>query len=456
MDDHIEIDTEMSRLLGQAGRMEASKSKQALQLHSVQLRLWASDDNGQAIRPWYVLVLELYPRGKVVNQYLADPAGEKPDAKQLLRALLKHIVSPPAGERAVRPTHVSVCEEADVTLFNAVNNRLRAEISVLTPADGVRDYVRKFSDKLVDSGRATRTDGAEREGLLVSGVSSGAALRLAKAAVEMYKAAPWDAIPDHIALAIRAPSDGAVFYASVLGGSKDSVCGFALMPTLSALRAKYRRANGGAAANGATANNDISGASSLDRDALLCAACGCRVADAHGALHAVDDEVEMSVSRCGGCRRVVYCDVSCQRSDWKRRHRTECGRVAADKKTKLDEREEWCWLRRELALLFVDATAVPFDDLDLFDEHRWPCIDSKDEQPALFPFSFVTIVGAPNMPTVQPRVERPTPKEVETLIAVANALVECSAPPPPKTTLFLKGGASLAVREDLRESCVKQ
>eukprot|EP00171_Calliarthron_tuberculosum_P016539 IDg16539t1 len=101
----LKLDDELSRLLAKASRAEVPESKLAIQLHAVQLRLWVSDKDDQAIRPWYIVILELYPRGKVVNQYLASPAGERPGAGQLLRALLNHVVAPPSGERRVRPTH---------------------------------------------------------------------------------------------------------------------------------------------------------------------------------------------------------------------------------------------------------------------------------------------------------------------------------------------------------------
>lgn len=36
-----------------------------------------------------------------------------------------------------------------------------------------------------------------------------------------------------------------------------------------------------------------------------------------------------AVQRCGGCRRVVYCSVKCQRADWRAGHRTECSTLKA-------------------------------------------------------------------------------------------------------------------------------
>lgn len=440
----LKLDDDLSKLLSRASRVETPPAKLAIQLHAVQLRLWVSDAEERAIRPWYIVILELYPRGKVVNQYLASPPGERPDARQLLRALLQHVISPPTGERRARPTHVSVVSERDGDLLRPhVEGRLRAELGVLTLADGVADYVRAFSDKLVEAGRATRADAADRPGILTSGkVTRTAASELAAAAVAMHGAAPWKRIADALALAIRVPSSGVVYYASVLGGSADSVRGVALMPTLSALRAKYRRAN----SLSAPAEKEKV---SVDRDALLCGACGKRVAQP-AALHTNSGDGAF-VHRCGGCRRVLYCDKKCQRADWKRRHRVECARVGGDADAVLDQRDEWKWMSRELALLFVDPTAVPFDDLDAFDEHDWPFIDGQGEDPPYYPFAFVSVVGASL--ALAPRVERPNADEVEVLTAVARALVECAAPPPPDTTMHLAGGASIAVREDLRESC---
>ncbi len=446
----MKLTDELRGMLARAAKVPHPKHKQSLQIHPVQLRLWA-DDDGVAVRPWYVVVLELYPRGKVVNQYLARPVAQKPGPDQILRALLRHILEPPEGARA-RPAHVAVVERGVHAALQAVLPKAFTRLECTTLADGLDDYVNAFSERMVASDKGTRADGSQRAGLLRAGVGAREAGALATTACAMWRMGPWKRIVDTIALRAVVPVDDVrtqTYYVSVLGNDDDSVKGFALMPTLAALRAKYRRHNKAAVCDvdvGATNKPHV------DLDKLLCAACGrCLATDSQRARRRPDDgeRAQLYVYRCSGCGRVMYCNEKCQRVDWKARHRTECEKARTDENF-VFERKEWAWLNRELALLFVDPTAVPFDDLDAFEQHAWPLIDN--ENPPLYPFAFVTVIQDQML---QPRVERPGPREVEVLTMIASALAECTAPPPEDTTLHLKNGVSISVCEDLKLSCAR-
>lgn len=432
-------DAALSTALARALKVPQSPQKLALQLAAVQLRLWAADEADQACRPWYIVVLELYPRGKVTNQTISKPASTKPDARALLKFLLSHIDAPGTGERRCRPTHVSFVSEVDADAVRPLLAPLGIETQCLTLADGVGDYVSRFSEKLVNSGRATRSDASARPGLTASsGVGVPEARALATAAAQMHRAAPWGRIGDALALAVRLPRTPAAavrprWYASILGGGGGSVVGVALMPTLAALRAKFRRSTG----LPLTARSP-----GFDADAILCASCGARVLDP-GASD------EAFINRCAGCRKVVYCNARCQKRDWKLRHRFECAK-AKDDPEYVFRRKEWDWQNRELALLFVDPTAMPFDDLDVFEEHALPFVDAS---PPLYPFAFVTVINGSG--PLEKRVERPNKGEVDVLTMVATALTECVAPPPKDCALHLANGVSVALVEDLKASCAK-
>lgn len=431
-------DAALTSLLARASKAPLSSQKQALQLAAVQLRLWAADESDNACRPWYIVVLELYPRGKVINQTIAKPASVRPDARALLSFLLEHIDSPAAGDTRARPTHASFVSQADADAVRPFLSPLGIETQCLTLADGVADYVSRFSDKLVASGRATRSDASARAGLLASsGVGVPEARALAAAASSLHRAAPWARVQDALALAVRLPRTPSAavrprWYASILGGGGGSVVGFALMPTMAALRAKFRR-SAGLPPDRSTA---------LDVDGILCAACGARVIDAIA-------EGDVFVNRCAGCRKVVYCNEECQRRDWRLRHRSECAKARDDPEF-VPRRREWDWQNRELAMLFVDPTAMPFDDLDVFEEHGLPFVDAS---PPLYPFAFVTVINGSG--PLEKRVERPNKGELEVLTKVATAFTECVAPPPENCSLHLANGVSVALVEDLKKSCTK-
>lgn len=450
------VEDEVGELLSRAERVPQSDGKLALQVVPVRMRHWVADGD-KACRPWYVIVLELYPRGKVVAQKANIIVSQKPSPQFLVQVLATHIVDPESGV-PTRPTHVSFVEEHVTEICKPLLKKLRVQCETLTLADGVDNYVKMFSEKLVDMDKASRGDSAERPGLLkIEGVSLKLASGVNAAAVAMYGAAAWNKIKETVALQVLLPRTPKStyrerFYASVLG-SDGKVFGFALMPTLESLRTKYRRAlasrdpNYVEFANGdqadASAPADIQNSPQQYRDSLLCASCGKRVGQ--------DPSMDGGhyVYRCAGCKRLLYCGEACQRSDWRTRHREECSKAAADPEF-VFTRPQWAWLKRELALLFVDPTAMPFDDLDDAEKHNWPYID--DASPPLHPFPFVTTMSPDG---VTKRVERPTASELVILTHVATALTECVAPLPQDCTLHLANGVSISVADDLAQSQCK-
>lgn len=427
-----------------AMQLPSSSSKLLLQFVAVRLRVWVSDESGIVHRPVYIFCLELYPRGRVINQRLHTPIGTHPTAADYLDFLISHIVSPPADTERHRPTHVAFVDDNVTKKLRSSLAKLRVEVSTLSMADGVLDYVSKFSTHLVEKGKATRGDAAERAGMLtVSGITVDKVAKMCQSAVKMYSRRPWQRVPEHIALKVRMPSEEGrngyreQFYVTILGSDKKAF-GFAMMASLNELRGKYRRAILGG-------SNEEEGGGLLAGDIMVCAACGKRVGET------TLDNGQRYVDRCGGCKRVLYCDEVCQRLDWKLRHRFECARAREDPEF-VFKRDEWAWLRRELALLFVDPTSVPFDDLDGFEDHDWKLINNDDGQLSLYPMPFVTVQGIGGMTVA--RVQRPTEKELRFVTLIANAMSESNRPPPPDGVLHLASGVSIEYAENLAD-CIK-
>lgn len=460
------LPSSLVRKLDAAQRLPQSEGKIAYQIVAVQLRVWLADQNDVACRPWYIFCLELYPRGKVINQRLHSPASRKPSSEALLDFLLDHIVEPPDGEARARPTHVSFVAKEETAMLKPLLSKLKIEVGTLTLADGIDDYIKLFSNKLVEREQATRAEASERPGLLsVKGVTADMISDLMSATVEMFNAEPWKRIPEHIALEIRLPSSDDSkyrdrYYVTVLG-SDEKVQGFALMASLKTLREKYRRAilrltddthdssdedensekeAGDTNGNGVESNKHSFAVSKTMDDIFLCAACGKRV----GEIAAQDGA--KYVDRCGGCKRLLYCGERCQKLDWRARHKGECRQATTDADF-VFKRDEWAWLQREIALLFLDPTAIPFDDLEANEKHNWKFVDNVS--PPLYPMPFVTVQGSTIMTN---RMDRPTAKEVKFATLIAKALTECVSPPPADGVLHLASGVSIACAENLAES----
>ncbi|CDF37965.1 unnamed protein product [Chondrus crispus] len=451
------LPAELLRKLEAAQRVEPPSTRLAYQVLAIQLRVWLADQNDVACRPWYILIAELYPRGKVINQRVHSPAAQKPGPAALLHFLADHILCPPEGE-AARPTHVSFIEDAVTDALKPTLTKLRIEAGTLIVADGIAEYTKLFSNKMINMNKATRGDAAERPGILsVRGLTPSVAGEMCAAAKEMFRARPWSRIAEHIALEIRLPTPDPGhnyrdrYYVTVLG-SAGNVQGFALMPSLTKLREKYRRAvrnkgealeevsddeEGDGAFEGARKGHSVS--RTMD-DVLLCGACGKRVGEA------TEGDGAKYVDRCGGCRRLLYCNERCQKLDWRERHKDECQQATSDAEY-VFKRDEWAWLQRELALLFLDPTAIPFDDLDAAETYKWDYIE--EVSPPLHPLPFVTVEGTASGTN---RMDRPTVKEFGFMTLIAKALTECVSPPPDDGTLHLASGVSISVAENLKES----
>mmetsp|Transcript_7010 Transcript_7010/g.30807 ORF Transcript_7010/g.30807 Transcript_7010/m.30807 type:complete len:96 (-) Transcript_7010:4099-4386(-) len=65
-------------------------------------------------------------------------------------------------------------------------------------------------------------------------------------------------------------------------------------------------------------------------------------------------------------------------------------------------------------MVFLDSSAVPFDDLEYAEVNEF-----WDAQSSKFPLIFVSIQGSPMLP---PRVVRPTPEELEWMTMLISAL----------------------------------
>lgn len=472
--------------LADAARHPISEQKLALQVVAQKARVWAADDGGQACRPWYMLILELYPRGKVINHQIHRPASVPPPTSALLTFLLHHISNPPSPATPIRPTHVSFVDSNVTLAVKSHLEKLAMVVDTLTLADGVSDYMRMFADKLVESDRATRSDAAERPGLLSNpSVTSDLVTKLMTRAVRMHQIQPWNRIPEYIALRVTLPlqpeyaskttttDNKLTMYVSVLGG-EGSVMGFAAVPSLSTLRQKFRRVMAGRGK--ATLDVDADDTDDADilglrrivpTDICLCAACGAPVAS-----EATTEQGQTGhwAWRCAQCRFVHYCDRSCQRDDWKRRHRAECHRLleaendgsshnytdpVQTNRTKLlharrelaQARKEWSWVYRELALLFMDPTAVPFDDLDHFDTFKWPYVSSAS--PPLYPLPFVSVQDSTSFSS---RRDLPSYNEVRALTLIANALCQCTSVPSMDGSVHLDGDVVISVAENLAEA----
>ncbi|KAJ3532381.1 hypothetical protein NMY22_g7767 [Coprinellus aureogranulatus] len=61
----------------------------------------------------------------------------------------------------------------------------------------------------------------------------------------------------------------------------------------------------------------------LSKRSQICSNIGCEIA---GSVRlCTGSQLQTTVLKCSGCRRVVYCSKACQKSDWDKLHRKECG-----------------------------------------------------------------------------------------------------------------------------------
>lgn len=526
----LHLSNDLRTRLQAVSKLGQSTNNHALQVVCLQARVWAADENDQACRPWYILCLEIYPRGKVVNHRIHKPASLRPRPSDIFAFILDHMKSPPDGEASIRPTHVSFVDRDLELALNPHLTRLKIKCEHLVMADGVMEYMSKFSDRLVERGQATRGDSGERPGMMSGkGVTKEMIAALMRAATEMHEVQPWKRIPEHVALEVRLPSEGVMmndrhlgsggsssssnnnssntnsngdvgntidgkhnqyadggsmpnqkqssrpvidrkkirnrdkFYVTVLG-CDDSVYGFVLVSSLAMLRDKYRRVIGKRTGvdmsrtrlpsssssdddddNSTSSNNENTDhsnngfCSALASDVLVCAMCGTRVGEE-------GPGTERWVNRCSACRRLYYCDEVCQYKDWGLRHMMECEAAQNDSEY-VFIRPEWAWIDREVALLFLDPTAVPFDDLDGFTQHGWDAVLSTS--PPSYPLPVVSVQTSDGLSS---RRDVPTAKEIIALTHIANGLKECVSVPPNDGTLHLTNGLSVSLAENLAET----
>lgn len=477
----LPLTSSLTHQLNAALKIPLSPSNHALQIVTLQARVWSADEEDQACRPWYILGLEIYPRGTVVNHAVHSPPSSRPKPSDLLSFLLKHITNPLDNERSIRPTHVSFVDDNVTNVVTEHLRNLKIKCETLTIADGVMTYLKKFSEKLVQRGLATRGDAAERPGMLsIKNVIPSTVSSLMSSAVQMFKAAPWSGIPEHVALQVRLPSfdinsttctsstsssnsptasdtiastsSSATtinsrttkryrekYYVTILGSDK-KVFGFGLVSSLSILRDRYRRIMMKRTGTEIfdDENLDSDKAKPIASDVHLCASCGRRVGDDSSSEHIAD--------RCSGCHRLLYCDENCQRTDWRENHKNECKQALSDPDFVFN-RPQWAWLDRELAFLFLDPTSLPFDDLDAFEEHQWKFVDFVS--PPMYAMPFVSVQGSDG---VSSRRALPTEREFIIMNSVAQALTECLSTPPSDGTLHLSNGVSISLAENLADS----
>eukprot|EP00172_Hildenbrandia_rubra_P004430 Plantae.Rhodophyta-Hildenbrandia_rubra.ctg8962.p1 GENE.Plantae.Rhodophyta-Hildenbrandia_rubra.ctg8962~~Plantae.Rhodophyta-Hildenbrandia_rubra.ctg8962.p1 ORF type:complete len:447 (+),score=55.45 Plantae.Rhodophyta-Hildenbrandia_rubra.ctg8962:127-1467(+) len=414
-----------------------SAAKVVWQVVAEPMRFWVADERDQVCRPYYLLLLEIYPRGKVIHYSIHSPAADPPLPIHYAKFIMKYMLDPGVGEERARPTMISFVDNDLRMALAPLTDVLNVEVKTLVIADGVDDFVRKLSKGLVDKGKATRGDAAERPGLLISeGITASMMKEFMGKCVELFRNAPWDAVDESLAVEVTFPKEATTIqnplYATILGSTK-KIQGLALMATLNALRAKFKSARGLEDANSddTTQENRVLGV-------LVCAFCGKRTdrGKKDGALF---------VNRCGGCKRLLYCDRSCQKRDWGKRHRFEC--LQARDVDYVFKRDEWAWLRRELAILFVDPTTMPFDDLDAIRAHSMPFLE--DQSPPLYPLAFVTKTDSGLYAN---KMTRPTSTELLLLSMTCDALIENGSRVLSKSPVRFSNGVILRVVEDLAKT----
>ncbi|OSX69296.1 hypothetical protein BU14_1650s0002 [Porphyra umbilicalis] len=450
------------RALPASSRAASGGSKRVWQIVSLPLRVWATDPaTGAVIRPFYMLALELYPSGSVsACGRVRERPAEHPPPLELLRFALASMAEP-AGDNGprVRPDVVTFLDEATTALATPPLAAAGMEAQTLTLAEGVSEYVASLSNKMVEKDTAAVGDVSGHPGLLRSpGVTVDVLRSMHASAAAMAAARPWRYLPERLALRVTA-LDGRVYFVSVFGSDGDAT-GFVAAPSLVALQAKFTRATGMGTpvlADGVEVPSVYGG------EVVLCAACGRRLAEkgrprprppcagatgrsADGAAAGDDGVSGTPVNRCSRCHAVYYCGRPCQVRDWAARHHAEC--TDAEAGPRLAARPEGVWVRRELALILCDPTAVPFDDLDAIAEHGLGGMAGDPDKPkpdaggVLYPVPFVTVAGAGAGGggggaagsdaaglTAKPGVERPGLQELELLDAVARALAEVTEPP---------------------------
>lgn len=339
--------------------------------------------------------------------------------------------------------------------------------SVLVEAEGVREFMHRFAENLVAKGKGATSTASESPGLIQTLMSGGerrdgaAAHRYrlrslsspeAEAVVAhyyrlaclMYERKPWDTVSESWLFRVESVCDEQALvgpgpvalrmhtrFLVVLGGNAP---GFVGLPSVRAARKRYaasiRQRIGASTKTGTAAQHNESDepttplytpsevVASLSEDdipdVVLCAHTG-RVIPGPYAY------------RCSRCKRAYYVDSEAQKADWQR-HAPECEAIAnaktsASESSILDARDlslitRNFWRYAELVHLYMEESALCFDDLDAIEENGWPIAARSSNA---WPVPFVTIGGG-SLP--RPLVERPNLEELSWMIALMEWILE--------------------------------
>uniref|UniRef100_A0A6T6B3W4 MYND-type domain-containing protein n=1 Tax=Compsopogon caeruleus TaxID=31354 RepID=A0A6T6B3W4_9RHOD len=345
------------------------------------------DENSRVVRPYLILVMELYPRGCVIRNRYAKPAGSYPDPQAILNLILDEILDPMADNPQNRPMQVAFVDSNLTDALRPVLKTLEIETTSLSRADGVSEFLQAFSQRIVEKENAAISDSSNHPGLLsVPLVTASLVHRVMTACLNMQERQPWKIIPENVGLFCYYSGERVVV--TVLGSAGRSQ-GFAVTRSPRAAKHKYRKAMG----------LDLTDYGPTMR--MLCGSCG------------TEPEAGSNSHRCAGCRSIFYCNENCQSRDWTAMHWNECDKL---KRGDLDFVSRACWALRELVVLFMEESAVPFDDLDALEKYNWPT--GEPPQSHLIPFVNITNLG------FEPRIERPTPEELTMIRCIADGISE--------------------------------
>jgi hypothetical protein len=339
--------------------------------------------------------------------------------------------------------------------------------SVLAEAEGVREFMRRFAENLVAKGKGATSTASESPGLIQTLMLGGErrdgfgaqryvlrplAVSDATAAVAIYyrlaclwyERRPWEHVHESWLFRVESICGAQAFTGSVpealrrhmrflvvLGGEAP---GFVGLPSVRAARKRYassvcarKEANASPGictdsqelAQSGTPSytpSDVVASLSEDNipDVVLCAYTG-RVIPGPYAY------------RCSRCKNAYYLDREAQKADWQR-HAPECESMAtshalASELTHLAKQGpplifRHFWRYAEVVQLYMEESALCFDDLDAIEEHNWPIANKGLHA---WPVPFVT-VGGHSMP--RPSVERPNLEELSWMIAIMSWMLE--------------------------------
>eukprot|EP00184_Porphyridium_aerugineum_P001856 CAMPEP_0184698702 /NCGR_PEP_ID=MMETSP0313-20130426/5222_1 /TAXON_ID=2792 /ORGANISM="Porphyridium aerugineum, Strain SAG 1380-2" /LENGTH=479 /DNA_ID=CAMNT_0027157673 /DNA_START=33 /DNA_END=1472 /DNA_ORIENTATION=+ len=429
------LSPELSTLLSKCLKLEL-RQRLLWQIDAFRLRVWVADDDGVPVRPFLIILNELYPRGCVLSSRMPDRTpgrkhNVKPDATELAIFALKKMLDPAEGQAPVRPQTLHCSDESLVEPLRKIFSKIGVLVSYLSVAEGIDEHVKVYSRKLIEKDMATSGDAGELPGLYkVKGVGEDLALQVYRSLVEMYKAAPWDkGLTENLAFKTDFESNfvdnSVASFVTILGANDVKSRGFAAGNSVRVMKLKFMKAT---IQHG---DNDIDAFADIE---YRCAACG------------KEYEEGAHVFRCSGCKLVYYCSDECQRKDWKdNNHKSECSKWRDAKPGDNPPTiVRACWRRRELVLLFTEDVAAPFEDLDFIERHKLELpsevVEEDDEEEeegndekkkqkeskvehnlrkvTLYPVPFVTVSGAGFAPTVV----RPELRELRWMKSMAEAL----------------------------------